>query len=58
MRKYLDDLLLGLGAGLILVATAQLSVVAMLYVAGAFCIIAGVLVGAGQKESSNDRQKD
>jgi uncharacterized membrane protein HdeD (DUF308 family) len=58
MRKYLDDILLGLGAGLILMATAQLSLVAMLYVAGAFCIIAGVLVGAGQKESSNGRPKD
>lgn len=50
MRKYLDDILLLAGAGLILAATAQLSLVAMLFVAGAFCIIAGVLVGAGQKE--------
>jgi hydrogenase/urease accessory protein HupE len=55
MRKYLDDILLLAGAGLILAATAALNLVAALYVAGVFCIIAGVLVGAGQKESSNGK---
>ncbi len=58
MTKYLDDILLLAGAVLIVAATAQLSLVAAEYVGGAFFIIAGVLLGAGQKEASNGRSKD
>ena len=53
MRKYVDDILLLIGAALIVAATAQLSPVAAEYVGGVFLIIAGVLLGAGQKEFNN-----
>ncbi|MBI4928322.1 MAG: hypothetical protein HY835_11190 [Anaerolineae bacterium] len=47
LRKHLDDVLTVSGAGLVIGATAALSVVAAVYVAGAFLILAGVLIGIG-----------
>jgi hypothetical protein len=48
LQKHLDDIFLMIGAGLIVGATAVLSWVAALYVAGCFCLAAGVLIGLGR----------
>lgn len=45
MIKYLDDLLFFLGAALITIGAYLVCPVSALFVAGAFCIVAGVLIG-------------
>jgi hypothetical protein len=52
LRDHLDDLMISLGAGLIIFATAALSWVAALYVAGGFLIAAGVLIGLGARATT------
>ena len=47
LENYLDDVLIAAGAVLIVTATAVLSWVAALYVAGVFLIATGVLIGLG-----------
>ncbi len=47
LQKHLDDVMIASGAGLIVFATAQLSWIAALYVAGGFLLIGGVLIGLG-----------
>jgi len=48
MRKYLDDILIFIGCGFILVATCQLSpIAALFFVAGFMFIVFGFLVGIG-----------
>lgn len=47
LRKHADDLLITLGAGLVIYATYLLSAIAALYVAGIFCIGVGVMLGIG-----------
>ncbi len=44
LSAIIDDLLYLAGCGLIIFATAMLSIVAALYVAGVFCIAAGVWI--------------
>jgi uncharacterized membrane protein SirB2 len=46
LSRYLDDLLFLLGALLICIGTYALCPAATWFVAGAFCIVAGMLVGA------------
>ena len=48
LQKHLDDSLFVIGVGLIIGATAALSWVAALYVAGGFCLVAAVLIGIGR----------
>jgi uncharacterized membrane protein SirB2 len=45
LSAIIDDLLYLAGCGLIIYATAILSIVAALYVAGGLCIVGGVLIG-------------
>lgn len=45
LQKHSDDALAVLGAGLVIYATAMLSIVAAIYVSGAFCLIGAVLIG-------------
>jgi Flp pilus assembly protein protease CpaA len=52
LQKHLDDVLTISGAGLVIGATAALSVVAAVYVAGAFLILAGVLIGIGNARAA------
>lgn len=47
LRKHLDDVMIAGGAGLIIYATAQMSWIAALYVAGAFLLAGGILIGLG-----------
>jgi len=49
MGKFLDDLFIFIGCGLILVGTYSLSPVATWFVAGIMFIAAGVLIGIGRK---------
>lgn len=49
LGAMLDDLLCVVGCGLIIYATAMLSVVAALYVAGAACVAAGVVIGLSRQ---------
>lgn len=51
LRKHLDDCCLTVGAGMIVGATAVLSWVAALYVAGVFLMAFGVLIGLGQRRA-------
>ena len=52
MAKYLDDLLLILGAVLICIGTYVLCPVATWFVAGAFCIAGAVLLARSQGEAA------
>jgi uncharacterized membrane protein len=52
LHKHMDDVLVVSGATLIVVATAVLSFVAALYVAGACMVVFGVLIGMGQGKES------
>ena len=54
LRKHLDDVLILVGAGLIVTATAVLSWVAAMYAAGGFCLVAGVLIGIGQARKGKE----
>lgn len=47
-RDHLDDVLIMGGAGLIIAATAMLSLIAAMYVAGACMVIFGILAGLGR----------
>jgi hypothetical protein len=49
MKKYLDDLMILCGCGLVLYATYQLSVIAALFVGGFMLIGAGVILGLSKK---------
>jgi hypothetical protein len=49
IRTHLDDILIGLGECLIIAATAMISPIAAMYVAGVCLIVDGVLVGMGQR---------
>jgi hypothetical protein len=46
-RKYLDDVLITTGAGLIVYGAYLLSFVAAVFTAGGFLILFGVLIGFG-----------
>lgn len=48
--KHCDDLLALAGAGLMIGATAILSTVAAMYVAGGFCLVGSVLVGLSRSK--------
>ena len=49
MERHFDDVLCVIGAGLIIEATLQLSLIAALYVAGGFFLLAGILAGIGSE---------
>lgn len=50
MKKNLDDILAIIGAGLIIYATALLSIIAAMYVAGGFCLAAAILIGISRSK--------
>jgi hypothetical protein len=52
MTKYLDDILFVLGAVLITIGTFRLCPVATWFVAGAFCIVGGVLFARSKNEAA------
>lgn len=45
MRKYLDDILILIGCGILIYATYRISLTAALYMGGALFILVGVFVG-------------
>ena len=47
LQKHLDDVLIVGGCGLLVVATALVSLIGAMYMAGGLMIILGVLVGMG-----------
>lgn len=47
---HLDDILLVVGAGLVIYATSLLSYIGAFYVAGAFCISSSILIEIGGKK--------
>ncbi len=49
MIKYLDDLLILLGCGLIVFATYRISFTAALYVGGFFLLAGGLLIGISRR---------
>jgi hypothetical protein len=48
LSNHLDDCMIALGAGLAVFVTSQLSLIAAGYVASAFLIGIGVLIGIGR----------
>lgn len=52
MRKYLDDVLIFIGCGILIYATYRISLTAALYASGVLCILAGVFVGITGKRAS------
>jgi len=50
IRNNMDDFLALAGAGFVIYATWMLSVVAALYVAGGFCLVAAVLIGFSRRQ--------
>lgn len=51
MAKYADDFLLLLGAVLIVYGTFKINPTTAIFVAGVFCIIAGILIGLKDGDS-------
>ena len=49
MQKYLDDVLILLGCGLIVYATSLLSAIAAIYTAGVLLIGMGILIGISMR---------
>lgn len=54
MKKHIDDILIIAGESLIVAATAMINPLVAMYVAGAFLILDGVLVGVGQHKAVSD----
>ena len=55
MLKYLDDILLIIGAVLICIGTYAVCPIATWFMAGIFCIIGGVVYGKYQVVSQEDK---
>ena len=49
-QKYIDDLFIFLGFGLVIYATYRISLTAAIYVAGALSIVFGVFLGITGKK--------